>query len=232
MKNWRVWVGLMALVLLLLGVMPVLALIPAAPPEPSYVEEDEELILVDGEIGEWDLEADFFAFMYRAGLPGQHPDPLSNLYLRYDCETSTLYALVRVNDPYRADAGLDPDDHYLKLGSQTLVSANNQPADGDPPDFHWVGLSDDGNAALGWEAATYLDPGTYSNFNAHTNVDGGETSAVTDRSIDLVLDCETTSVTLTTLSAAGHNEASLGSLLLASGALGAVILYRHRSRPR
>ena len=59
------------------------------PPSPSY-----GIAVVDGEPGEWNLEADFFTNMYRAGNTNK---PLeSKAYLRYDCTSHTLFVLVLV----------------------------------------------------------------------------------------------------------------------------------------
>jgi len=41
---------------------------------------------------EWKLTEDFFAHMYRAGKPTKEVE--SELYLRYDCSTKTMYVLV------------------------------------------------------------------------------------------------------------------------------------------
>ena len=59
----------------------------AAPPVPTF-----GTAVVDGNIDEWDLINDFFANMHRAGDPDKVVE--SKLYLRYDCATNTMYALV------------------------------------------------------------------------------------------------------------------------------------------
>ena len=61
----------------------------AAGPEPTYGSA-----VVDGDIGEWDLGADYFADMIKAGGNGGQTEVLGKAYLRYDCDTSSLYVLA------------------------------------------------------------------------------------------------------------------------------------------
>jgi len=140
----------------------------ADPPVPTY-----GAATVDGDTTEWDLSNDFFANMYRAGDPDK--DTLAKLYLRYDCSTETLYALVLAESGVSVD--VDPDDNWIKvyaLGNSPIVDGNDG-NDGTPPDFAWVGLS--GTTAKGWEASAPLAPGEYSEIEVHANVNGGETSS-------------------------------------------------------
>jgi hypothetical protein len=150
---------------------------------------------VNGDIGEWDLLDDHFAYMYRAA------DPLkpiqSSLYLRYDCSTSTLYALVLAGESVQVVVDVGPTtlgDAFIKAGIATKLVDGNSDDDGVPPDFGWVGLAGTaGNRyADGWEASAALGPGSYTNLNVHTSVfDDAEqqASAVANRAIDLVIDC-------------------------------------------
>jgi hypothetical protein len=165
--------------------LPALAVVPSS--EPTYIEDPADTITVDGDTSDWDLTENYFADMYRAGDPGK--DVLSKLYLRYDCTTFTLYALVLVEPGHTIDVDFGDGEHYIKLGNSTTLVDDTDGDDGTPPDFHWVGLSGDGTTAQGWEASTELWPDAYTNFNVHTQVDDGETSAVTGRSIDLTLIC-------------------------------------------
>jgi hypothetical protein len=77
-------------------------------------------------------------------------------------------------------------EHYIKVGNTTLVTESSGD-NGTPPDFAWIGLS--GNTAQGWEASATLAPGSYNDLNVHSQVDDNQTSAVADRSIDLLLLC-------------------------------------------
>jgi hypothetical protein len=158
----------------------------AAPPEPTYAGAN-----VDGDTGEWNLENDFFANMYRAGNADKPVE--SKLYLRYDCPSQTLYALVLAQSGVPVLANLS-GDQFVKLGNSTKLVDGNSGDDGTPADFAWVGLAFDGNSqhAWGWEASALLAPASYSNLNVHSLVyDDGEaqTSAVQDRAISLALDC-------------------------------------------
>ena len=80
-------------VLLLLLALFVPSVGAANPPEPTY-----GTATIDGAIGEWDLDEDFFAVMWLAGDPNKKPAPqiLSRLYLRYDCGAEVLNVLVLV----------------------------------------------------------------------------------------------------------------------------------------
>lgn len=175
--------SVVALAGLLLAAIPLYA---ASPPEPAYGTAN-----VDGSTGEWYLEADFFANMYRAGKPDK---PLeSKLYLRYDCSTKTLYALVLGEPGVPVLANL-PADNYMKLGNATKLVDGNSGDEGTPPDFAWVGLGFDGNPAhaQGWEASALLMPASYTNLNVSAQVldaCGGQTSAVPNWAIPLVINC-------------------------------------------
>ncbi len=144
--------------------------------------------VVDGNAGEWDLAADFFANMHRAGNPAF--DVLSKLYLRYDCAASTLYLLVLAEPGAQIESFYTVSENWAKVNNQLKVS-NLSGDDGVPPDFHYI--SSNGTYAAGWEASFVVTPGSYTNFNVHTQVfdgsAGAQTSAVANRSILLTLDC-------------------------------------------
>ncbi len=159
---------------------------------------------VDGNPAEWDLTNDFFANMHLAANPDKAV--LAKLYLRYDCQTQTLYALVLTEPGHTIAAGIPLDEHYLKIGVKTLVNASAGD-DGTPPDFAWINRRPGpyGDVADGWEASAPLSTGNYSNFNAHTDVDydGSEwdTAAVPNRSIQMNIVCSPSAVTLSSFSA-------------------------------
>jgi len=175
-------------------ILAMLLFIPTAlvsadtPPHPAYGTR-----VVDGDYSEWYLSLDFFAEMYRAANPRKNVE--SKLYLRYDCSTSTLYALVLavtdvsvVVDVYPTE----PDEAFIKINGSKVVDGNSGD-DGTPPDFEWVGRSGDGHYAEGWEASASLAEGSYT-LDVHTNVfDDGEqqTSAVANRAISLTISCPT-----------------------------------------
>jgi len=127
----------------------------ASPPEPTYGTAD-----VDGVISEWNLTNDFFANMYRAGDPTK---PLeSKAYLRYDCNTHTIYVLVLTEPGIPALAAGYEAAAWSAIGTiSNKVYTGNSGDDGTPPDFAWVGLSGDGLTAAGYEASFTLDPGSY-----------------------------------------------------------------------
>jgi hypothetical protein len=233
MNKFRIVSILCLLGLLVMFLAPV-AVTAAVPPQPTY-----GTATVDGDAGEWDLTNDFFADMYRAANSGMKVE--SKLYLRYDCENRVLYALVLPVEDVPVLA--EPDNTFVKLGNSTTLVDGNDNNDGIPQDFAWINSHYDDTLGMqiadGWEASCELDEGTYNNLNVHTNVwDDGEsqTSAVDDRSIDLVIDCEpvgtTTTTTTTTAEVGGEvyptdKAAMLAPWIILAAALGAVgaILY-------
>jgi hypothetical protein len=144
--------------------------------------------VVDGNPGEWNLAADFFVDMYRAGNPNF--TVLSKLYLRYNCTTNTLYLLVLAEPGRKIESFHTQAENWAKIGAQTRVS-NLSGNDGVPPDFSYI--NSDGTLADGWEASFLINPGNYIEFNVHAQVNdggaGGQTSTVANRSIQLSLDC-------------------------------------------
>jgi len=143
------------------------ALATAVPPNASI-----GYALVDGSYAEWNTTADFFSDMFRAGKPDK---PLeSKLYLRYDCTTATMYALVLCEpdvpgyiDPTATTAWIAIDAQNNKVVDER--SGNSIPPD--PPDFAWVGQGYDGNLqhVQGYEASFRILLGTY-RIIAHIDV--------------------------------------------------------------
>jgi hypothetical protein len=178
-RLWSVLAASAALCLMLVLMIGALPAQAATPPEPTYGSAT-----VDGNIAEWDLTSDFFAEMYRAGDPLKPVE--SSLYLRYDCQTQTLYALVLVKEGITALA--QPDDAFIKLGNATKLVDGNSGDNGTPPDFAWVTSNSD---TIGFEASAALAPGSYTNLNVHLQVsdEGSQTSAVADRAIQLDILC-------------------------------------------
>jgi hypothetical protein len=207
------------LVMFTLGIPPVAR---AEPPTPIPGSAD-----VDGDISEWNLTEDYFADMYRAANPDFVVQ--SKLYLRYECNTQTLYALVLALDPFTVVS--EGVDSFIKLGNSNTLVNGNSGDDGSAPDFQWVGLN--GDMAQGWEASAILAPGSYTNLNVHTNVwdenHASQTSAVSGRAIELSLICSPTAVTVGGFEVAEAN--GFPGLLLAGVALGTVsyLLMRRRT---
>ena len=80
--------------LLIVGLLAALlsSTVLALHPIPVY-----EPATVDGDPSEWVIPDDLFAEMERAfGQSGNPISHLSDLYLRYDCSTGTLYVLVLI----------------------------------------------------------------------------------------------------------------------------------------
>lgn len=150
--------------------------------------------IVDGDSSDWNLDKDFYDYMFRSGDP-EFPVE-SSLYLRYDCPTNTLYVLVlTVPDVYiRA---YETRFHWVAINEHSnKVVDGDSGNDGTPPDFAWVGFvpTPEGGIATGWEASCTLMDGTYSLFVSARVIDSDkvETSANrghTATGIPMILDC-------------------------------------------
>jgi hypothetical protein len=155
----------------------------AAAPNPS-----EGSATVDGSTGDWSLSSDFFSDMTDAGVATR---PVrAKLYLKYDCESEVLYALVLAqgDEKVRQDR---TDEAYIRIdASGKLISATHN-NDGTPPDFAWV--NGDGSRADGWEGSGSLAPGSYT-VRAHVliaddSADGYTPMDTVGRDIPLEIDC-------------------------------------------
>jgi hypothetical protein len=149
------------------GLLAALALpgsVAAAAPDVTYGTAN-----VDGNAGEWDLNADFFASLH-AGSNVAFP-ARADSYARYDCASSTLYVYVkaRTGETIKTD---EPGDHYIRIDGAGKLVSDLSGDDGTAPDFHFVGQS--GNTASGWEASGILPPGTY-DIRIFTKVNADDT---------------------------------------------------------
>jgi hypothetical protein len=148
----------------------------AAPPNPSPGSAT-----VDGDISDWSLADDFFADMTDGGNPDK--PARAKLYLRYDCDSETLFALVLAlgDEKARQDR---PDEAYLQIDGSKLIDPDG--------DFAWV--NGDGTLADGWEGAGELAPGSYT-LRAHVliaddSADGYTPMDPVGRNIPLVIECQ------------------------------------------
>lgn len=158
----------------------------AAAPAPNYGSG----ITVDGSYSDWDLSADYFADMYRAGDPIKVVE--SKLYLRYNCNENVMYALVLAED--RAQALEQAGNAWIAIdATSNKVVTGGSGDDGVPPDFQWV--YDTSGTLIGYEASFAIDEGTYK-ILAHIEVfdDGAEQTSATHRekgepALDLEITC-------------------------------------------
>ncbi|HSJ54802.1 MAG TPA: SdrD B-like domain-containing protein [Anaerolineae bacterium] len=169
-----------------------LAAVPANPPQPTYLQ-GQETVVVDGDPSEWDLTTDFFSNMYENG--DSSGAILGMLYLRYDCTANILYLLALVNpdpvfDPPLAMDITFPDAHRITLETNLLVDATAgfNPPDGEPPDLAWIWNADE--TVVGWEASAPVPAGTYFNLWVHARTwYNGESTSSKICCLDLVLEC-------------------------------------------
>jgi hypothetical protein len=135
---------------------------------------------VDGATGDWSLAADFFADMTAGG--NASAEVRGKLYLKYDCDSETLFALVLAQggEKVRQDR---PDEAYVAIDGSKLIHPDGS--------FAWV--NGDGTLADGWEGSGGLAPGSYT-LRAHVLVaddseDGYTPLDTVGRNVPLVIDC-------------------------------------------
>jgi uncharacterized repeat protein (TIGR01451 family) len=143
-------------------------------------------------MGEWD-SGDFFADMRRAGKTDGKIE--AKLYLRYDCETSTLYALVRPAGDWPVVVectGTDPttlEDAWIEIDGMKYHPSPETPSFAE---FAWINERTESgrDVADGWEASLSVATGSYT-LDVHTNVldDGEEQTAQVPDPISLVISC-------------------------------------------
>ncbi len=149
--------GLVVTVILLLAIFSCSSIVQAASPYTSIGSAT-----VDGNTVDWDLSADFFADMTRAGKVGAHHPVTSKAYLRYDIANQIMYVLVLKERGVsaivsRGDAWAAINNIYHKVFTGYSINDDNQ------PNFAWVRRGYDGNNnhAKGFEASFRIAPGEY-----------------------------------------------------------------------
>jgi hypothetical protein len=178
----------------------------ASPPSPTYGSAT-----VDGATGDWALGADHFANMTDAGNPAK--PTVANLYLRYDCTSNTLYALVLGVDGIQFRQ-TRPENAYIRIDGAGKAVSGLSGNDGTPPDFSWV--NGDGSLADGYEASASVPAGSHT-IRAH--VLRPDDSADLYQSVDpsgvtvpLELVCETATPTPTPTAAPTATPTSTGNV--------------------
>ena len=176
------WAGVAAL--LALSVLGPASAGAASPPVPS-----SGTATVDGSTGDWNLGADHFADMTDAGSPTQ--PVVAKLYLRYDCASETLFALVLGVDGTQFQQ-TRPENAYIRIDGAGKAVSGESGNDGSPPDFSWV--NPDGTLTDGWEASAHVTPGSHT-VRAHVlrpddSADGYQNVDNIGRADPLELVCE------------------------------------------
>ena len=171
MKTYLQVILLLVVMVLLVGTAPEAKAMVVA--EPTY-----GTAVVDGNPGEWDLTDDLFAIMYEAGKDDH--DHLSNLYVRYDCDTLTAYVLVLLESGYFLDS--TSNGQWVKIDGGGTILTDQTDDDGVPPDFAFI-------SNTGWEASFDLLPGATYNFEVHALVEPAMTSRASMTGIPLAIDC-------------------------------------------
>jgi len=153
-----------------------------------------DIAVIDGSyLSDWQpLASNVHVPMYTAGNPTK--PQLSDLYLRYDCNSNTMFALVLKGAGYSIEGA--PWIKIYELGNSPRVDDNYDPPNGVQPEFSWVppSLSVQPNTE-GYEASFTLAPGSYT-MEAHVNIASGQTSSTgrSDSFIHVDLACPTESL--------------------------------------
>lgn len=138
---------------------------------PTYLPAD-----VDGDYGEWNLVGssipDAHLTMYRAFNSNKPQE--ATVYFRYNGGVMYVLVLVKdgikaiVDDPLGSNAwGKDNETNNGQVVNKLYDSASGD--DGVAPDFKWIGLSDSGTRAQGYEASFPIEQGTYT-MSIHVQV--------------------------------------------------------------
>ncbi len=155
------------------------ALVPAtyaAAPTPA-----DGSATVDGSTGDWSLGSTFFSDMTDAGVDGR---PVrAKLYLQYDCDAESLYALVLVQGDEKGRQTRTDEAYVMIDGKKIIDSTHGQ--------FAWV--NGDGELADGFEGGAGLKPGSYT-LRAHILVaddsaDGYTPMDIVGRNVPLEMEC-------------------------------------------
>lgn len=159
----------------------------AAPGAAGALEPLPGDAVIDGSAAEWTPADDV------AALVGHDPPHLEQgrLSLRYDCGEQVLYALVLAGPGLQLQT-TDPDEAYLRLGTDAKLVKGSDGVDGDAPDAAWVDQS--GATARGIELSAPLPPGVYDGLRVHAKLpddseDGYETVDLSGRFEGLVAAC-------------------------------------------
>jgi len=115
---------------------------------------------------------------------------IAHLYLRYDCDTGTLFALVLGKDGTQF-MQTRPENAYIRIDGVGKAVSGLSGNDGTPPDFSWV--NPDGKLADGFEASVPVAPGDHT-VRAHvlrpdTSSDGYQSVDNIDQGAPLTLEC-------------------------------------------
>lgn len=206
--------NLFAQYIIILSVILPTVLLAQSPPFLPPLPEPGTAV-VDGNAGEWDLSPsgpDWFANMYEAFNNSGNDRIYSYLYLRYDCQTQTMYVLV-----YQAtyDGTLVPilinGDSWIAIPDQSSkVLEDEDGDDGTPPDFAFIGVGYDGDAnhARGWEGSFSIGEVGATTILAHTDVyrSGPQTSGTLTPPISLIIDCGQLPVELSSFTVSHDNN--------------------------
>lgn len=153
------------LILVMFVVMSAFGMSANAENQPTYGSA-----VVDGVTNEWNLNDDLFSKMCENGnidhsTGNCNTDHLSNLYLRYNCSTNTMYALVLMEGHFWPDK--NNNEAWIKIDNNLVAGGNPIP---NGSEFSWFAPNGIENYSLiGYEASFPLMPNSY-NIEAKINI--------------------------------------------------------------
>ncbi|MBI5877673.1 MAG: hypothetical protein HZB53_08490 [Chloroflexi bacterium] len=170
----------------------------SAAPNPTY-----GYAVVDGNSSEWTLANDFFSNMCTA-FDCSKPTT-AKLYLRYDCSTQTMYALVKVQPGSTLDSTSGNDAWIAVNTISNKVVSQSSGNNGVAPDFAWLTTNNGFEASF--PAASY---GTSFTLKAHINVNSGNTSG-TPGFVQVTIACPSISASTTRSGNLANNNIEPGT---------------------
>ena len=210
---------LLALALFMLGALAAFAAVP-------NVRQDPGGTVVDGSKAEWNTTiggVDWFSAMCTGNdVPPCTGAERGDTFLRYNCSTHTLYALMLADRGFAYTPG--QTDNWIAVGGNTKVVSDGAPftSNSAPPMWRDLTTNDGAEAAINQDqnGAALVNGGTYQ-INFHIEVNQTQTSGT--KLATVVLPCAPTAVTVASLSA-DATDSSLSLALVALGGAGLLVL--------
>ena len=209
----------LALAVFMLGALAAAAAVPNVRLDPGGT-------VVDGSKAEWNTTIggpDYFSAMCTGNdVPPCTGQERGDVFLRYNCSTHTLYALMLSDRGFTYSPG--QADNWIAVGGNTKVVSDGAPytTNSAPPMWRDLTTSDGAEAAINQDQnGNPLVNGNTYQMNFHIEVNTTQTSGT--KLVSVVLPCQPTAVTVASLSA-DSTDSSLNLSLVALGGAGLVVL--------
>jgi hypothetical protein len=209
----------LAVAVFMLGALAAAAAVP-------NVRQDPGGTVVDGSKAEWNTTIggiDYFSAMCTGNdVPPCTGAERGDVFLRYNCSTHTLYALMLSDRGYTYTPG--QVDNWIAVGGNTKVVSDGAPFTTNSAAPMWRDLTtnDGAEASLDKDqnGANLVNGGTYQ-INFHIEVNTTQTSGT--KLVTVVLPCAPTAVSVSTISAESTGV-GINLAVIALSAAGLVVL--------